>query len=254
MTHRSTFFAAGRRAGAPAAQRPWPRRRPRSARRPTSRRQPTRTRDRRRRRSSATLGSGSCRRAKCWATGTWSASVYRRGTNYIQGYTNVADFAGTFALGIEEPRRDLRIVSGRHAHRSRHPPALRERPDVWRLHRSLPAGEPGLDAATTSAICTLARNSTCWSEYRAEARGACRPRHRQAADGQEGCRRQHRQGRLRRSTSSSARKRRSSSKSQASAATNSAAAPTASTLRPARSAGARGWRSPRATCSASPAN
>src|SRR3954467_7748325 len=28
--------------------------------------------------------------------GKWSASGYRRGTNWIQGYTNVADFAGTF--------------------------------------------------------------------------------------------------------------------------------------------------------------
>ena len=33
--------------------------------------------------------------------GKWSASGYRRGTNYIQGYTNVADFAGTFAYGIK---------------------------------------------------------------------------------------------------------------------------------------------------------
>ena len=32
--------------------------------------------------------------------GQWSTSVYRRGTNWIQGYTNVADFAGTFAYGI----------------------------------------------------------------------------------------------------------------------------------------------------------
>src|SRR3954449_11012300 len=32
--------------------------------------------------------------------GKWSASVYRRGTNWVQGYTNVADFAGTFAYGI----------------------------------------------------------------------------------------------------------------------------------------------------------
>jgi hypothetical protein len=31
----------------------------------------------------------------------WSASVYRRGTNYIQGYTNVGDFAGTFGYGIK---------------------------------------------------------------------------------------------------------------------------------------------------------
>jgi outer membrane protein OmpA-like peptidoglycan-associated protein len=30
----------------------------------------------------------------------WSATGYRRGTNYIQGYTNVADFAGTFGVGL----------------------------------------------------------------------------------------------------------------------------------------------------------
>jgi len=34
------------------------------------------------------------------AKGKWSASVYRRGTNWVQGYTNVADFAGTFAVGV----------------------------------------------------------------------------------------------------------------------------------------------------------
>src|SRR5262252_4071793 len=32
--------------------------------------------------------------------GKWSVSAYRRGTNWIQGYTNVADFAGTFAYGV----------------------------------------------------------------------------------------------------------------------------------------------------------
>src|SRR6186713_1854207 len=30
----------------------------------------------------------------------WSASFYRRGTNYVQGFTNVGDFAGTFAFGV----------------------------------------------------------------------------------------------------------------------------------------------------------
>jgi outer membrane protein OmpA-like peptidoglycan-associated protein len=30
----------------------------------------------------------------------WSVSGYRRGTNWIQGYSNVADFAGTFGVGI----------------------------------------------------------------------------------------------------------------------------------------------------------
>jgi len=38
--------------------------------------------------------------AEILANGKWSVSVYRRGTNWIQGYTNVADFAGTFAYGI----------------------------------------------------------------------------------------------------------------------------------------------------------
>src|SRR5436309_6895174 len=32
--------------------------------------------------------------------GKWSVSGYRRGTNYIQGYTNIGDFAGTFGVGV----------------------------------------------------------------------------------------------------------------------------------------------------------
>src|SRR6478672_8570298 len=32
--------------------------------------------------------------------GKWSATVYRRGTNWVQGYTNIADFAGTFGVGV----------------------------------------------------------------------------------------------------------------------------------------------------------
>ena len=36
------------------------------------------------------------------ANGKWSSSAYRRGTNWIQGYTNVADFAGTFAVGVKD--------------------------------------------------------------------------------------------------------------------------------------------------------
>jgi len=38
--------------------------------------------------------------AEVLGKGQWSASVYRRGTNWVQGYTNVADFAGTFAYGV----------------------------------------------------------------------------------------------------------------------------------------------------------
>jgi outer membrane protein OmpA-like peptidoglycan-associated protein len=33
--------------------------------------------------------------------GKWSVSGYRRGTNYIQGFSNVGDIAGTFAVGIK---------------------------------------------------------------------------------------------------------------------------------------------------------
>src|SRR5206468_1864443 len=39
--------------------------------------------------------------AEVLAHGKWSVSAYRRGTNWIQGYTNVADFNGTFAVGIK---------------------------------------------------------------------------------------------------------------------------------------------------------
>jgi outer membrane protein OmpA-like peptidoglycan-associated protein len=38
--------------------------------------------------------------AEVLAHGEWSISGYRRGTNYTQGYSNVADFAGTFAVGL----------------------------------------------------------------------------------------------------------------------------------------------------------
>jgi outer membrane protein OmpA-like peptidoglycan-associated protein len=34
--------------------------------------------------------------------GRWSVSGYRRGTNYIQGFSNVGDFAGTFAYGVRD--------------------------------------------------------------------------------------------------------------------------------------------------------
>src|SRR5438045_9259556 len=34
--------------------------------------------------------------------GKWSASGYRRGTNYIQGFSNVGDFAGTFGYGLKD--------------------------------------------------------------------------------------------------------------------------------------------------------
>src|SRR5688572_15212157 len=38
--------------------------------------------------------------AEVLASGKWSASGYRRGTNYVQGFSNVGDFAGTVAYGL----------------------------------------------------------------------------------------------------------------------------------------------------------
>src|SRR5437762_13732703 len=38
--------------------------------------------------------------AEVLAHGKWSGSAYRRGTNYIQGFTNVGDIAGTVAVGV----------------------------------------------------------------------------------------------------------------------------------------------------------
>ena len=32
----------------------------------------------------------------------WSGSGYRRGINYVQGFTNVADFAGTVGVGLAD--------------------------------------------------------------------------------------------------------------------------------------------------------
>src|SRR2546423_8941796 len=40
--------------------------------------------------------------AEVLAHGKWSGSAYRRGTNFIQGYTNIGDFAGTVAAGIKD--------------------------------------------------------------------------------------------------------------------------------------------------------
>src|ERR1700747_821909 len=38
--------------------------------------------------------------AEVLARGKWSVSGDRRGTDFIQGYTTVADFAGTVAAGV----------------------------------------------------------------------------------------------------------------------------------------------------------
>src|SRR3990172_8820392 len=38
--------------------------------------------------------------AEVLPSGKVSASAYRRGTNYLQGFANVGDFAGTFGVGL----------------------------------------------------------------------------------------------------------------------------------------------------------
>ncbi|MGE4054531.1 MAG: hypothetical protein AB7F99_07005, partial [Vicinamibacterales bacterium] len=38
--------------------------------------------------------------AEVLASGKWSASTYRRGTNFVQGFSNVGDIAGTFGVGL----------------------------------------------------------------------------------------------------------------------------------------------------------
>src|SRR5262249_49876208 len=40
--------------------------------------------------------------AEVMRNGKWSAGGYRRGTNWIQGYSNVADFAGSFAFSVRD--------------------------------------------------------------------------------------------------------------------------------------------------------
>ena len=99
-------------------------------------------------------------RARCLPHGKWSVSGYRRGTNYIQGFTNVGDFAGTFGVGI----RDRAEIFGSFLFDTRIDrdvrPLFMQRSRHRRLRRPLSARERGLDAATTSATATSAPRST----------------------------------------------------------------------------------------------
>ena len=75
----------------------------------------------------------------------WSVSGYRRGTNFVQGYSNVGDFAGTFGVGIKNRAGNLRLVNRRHPDRSRPAAVVRRRTGLRRDHRSVSAGESALD-------------------------------------------------------------------------------------------------------------
>jgi len=79
--------------------------------------------------------------AEVLGKGQWSATVYRRGTNWVQGYTNVADFAGTFAYGVG----DRAEVFGSFLVDTRIDATIRpifvNDSGVRRLHRSIPEGQ-----------------------------------------------------------------------------------------------------------------
>ena len=98
--------------------------------------------------------------AEVLANKKWSVSAYRRGTNWIQGYTNVADFAGTFGFGIGGRAEvfgsflvDTRIDRDSPARSSL--PIRASAASSIAIPRSINTGP-----ATTSAISTSARSST----------------------------------------------------------------------------------------------
>ena len=93
------------------------------------------------------------------AKGRWSGSVYRRGTNWVQGYTNVADFAGTLAYGVGD-RAEIfgSFLADTRIDRDIRPifvndPAFRGVIDRY--------PKVSIGPATTSAISTWAPRSTC---------------------------------------------------------------------------------------------
>ena len=148
--------------------------------------------------------------AEVLANGKWSVSGYRRGTNYIQGYTNVGDFAGTFARRRSRtaPRSSARSCSTRASTATLRPlfvndptyggivdryPRVNQRLDRRQRRRPVRRRQGQSLVASTARI---RRRSPC------AASSSCRPARRTPAS-------THGQGRRRRSTSSSARKRRS---------------------------------------------
>ena len=168
--------------------------------------------------------------------GKWSVSGYRRGTNYIQGFSNVGDIAGTFAVGIKNRAelfgsflvdtridRDLRAAVHQQRGRGRH-------------CRSRPAGAPAVDRRQRRRLLP-GREDQPVVGVPPESGGAGLPRHGEAADRRQGRGRLDRAGRFQRSTSSAARNCGARSSCRGMPATNSGASRTASTFR----AGATRW-------------
>ena len=113
--------------------------------------------------------------------GKWSGSVYRRGTNWQQGYTNVADFAGTFAYGLKGRAEIFGsfLVDTRIDRDTR--PIFNADPTVG----GVLAGYPKVNQYWTGdnvGDLYIGAKYNIWSEYRAEAGGDRDPRHHQAPD------------------------------------------------------------------------
>ena len=172
----------------------------------SARRRPTRPHARRRRPSSATPGSGSCRPPKSSPDGKWSASGYRRGTNYDPGL---------------HQRRRLR----RHVRRTASRIAPRSSARSWSTRASIATSGRSSSTTRRSAASSIAiRASTqtwtgdnvgdfylgakvnLWSECRQKPAALAVRGIVKLPTGDDGRRRQHGQGRLSSSTSSSARK------------------------------------------------
>ena len=106
------------------------------------------------------------------------------------------------------PRRGLRLVPVRHAHRPRPAAALHQRPERRRHRRSLSAGQPAAGRGDNVGDFYVGAKVNLLSRVPAEAGGAGRARDREAADRRRGRRRRHRARPTSSSTSSPARKRR----------------------------------------------
>ena len=118
--------------------------------------------------------------------GKWSGSVYRRGTNWVQGYTNVADFAGTFAVGIKNRAEIFGsfLVDTRIDRDVR--PVFVADPTLRRLHRSLSPRQPVLDRRQRRRLLSR-RESQFLVRGRSEDPAAIAvARHGQAADRRQG--------------------------------------------------------------------
>ena len=176
--------------------------------------------------------------AEVLAHGKWSVSGYRaRHELPIQGYTNVADFAGTFAFGIRDRAEIFGSFTRRHAHRPR--PAAALRPTIRTSAASSIAtrGSTRDGPATTSATSTVgAKINFCVGPPEPGGAGGAR-RWSKLPTGDKDAGVGTGKADVS-STSSSARKRSERSKCPVTAATNSAASRTASTRRPAHSVGA----------------